>query len=271
MQFLKKLKPDRDFRGILPGLLTVLIFIITTLIAGIEAGLISLFVLAISWFLFSLIAFYRTKNIGYFLMIFYSLCMTFYFALVPRGPFGLSTKNTASAFIVLAVFIIFGLVYLMFTKKYKWRGRDILELAAEPVTTIENGFTPRPHPIGKLDYSKEEILEFAKFASKNLIAMPYIEADRVVLALVKMGREFGFLFTPNNNYQIKTWVAFDNEGGISVNISKEDYFNYKENLSFDKLCESLGNVFKDFFELFRKGEEVRIIDKMNDMKIAFLS
>ena len=270
MNFLKKLKPDRDFTGVLPGLFTVLIFIISTLLFGIEKGLAVITGLAFLWFIFASVAYLRTKNAAYFIVAVYGLCMMFYFALVPKGPYGLQTKQTATAFIVMAVFLMVLLVFLTLTKRFKWRGRDIFELAARPIQSTENGFTGRPHPAGQVDYTEEEILSFTKFVAKNLIALPYKESDRIVFAIVKMGKEFGYLFLPDNDYRSKTWVAFDNDGNISVQISKEDYLNYKEDLSFDELCVSLGNVFKEFFELYRKGDTVRIIDRMNEMKIAVL-
>ena len=271
MHFLKKLKPDRDITGVLPGVLSVLIFLIAVLLFGIEKGLAVITGLAFLWFIFAAIAYFRTKNISYFIVAIYGLCMMFYFALVPKGPYGLQTKQTATAFIVMAVFLMISLIYLAATKRFKWRGREIFELAAKPVKSTENGFTYRPFPAGRLEYSEDELLGFAKFAAKNLIAMPYIESDRIVFAIVKMGKEFGYLFLPENDYKSKTWAAFDKDGNISVQISKEDYLDYKEDLTFDELCVSLGNVFKEFFELYRKGEEVRIIDKMNEMKIAVLS
>ena len=270
MDFFKKLKPDRDITGVLPGVLTALIFVVSVLLFGIKTGLSVITGLAFLWFIFAAIAYLRTKNISYFIVAVYGLCMMFYFALVPRGPYGQPTKETASAFIAIAIFLMALLVFLTLTKRFKWRGRDIFELAAKPIQSTENGFAARPYPAGQLDYTKEELLSFTKFAAKNLIAMPYKETDRIVFAIVKMGKEFGFLFLPDNDYQSKTWVAFDFEGNISVQISKEDYMDYKEDLSFDELCVSLGNVFKDFFELYRKGDEVRIIDRMNEMKIAVL-
>ena len=69
----------------------------------------------------------------------------------------------------------------------------------------------------------------------------------------------------------KSWVAFDYGGTVSAHISKEDYLDFKENLAFDPLCEKLGQQFVEFFEYFRKGEEVRIIDKVNEIKVGYFS
>ncbi|RLD80317.1 MAG: hypothetical protein DRJ10_07600 [Bacteroidetes bacterium] len=65
----------------------------------------------------------------------------------------------------------------------------------------------------------------------------------------------------------KSWVAFSFDGNVSVNISKEDYLDYKEDLAFDQLCKPLSEVMIEFIQLNVKGEQVRIIDKMNNLKI----
>ena len=46
--------------------------------------------------------------------------------------------------------------------------------------------------------------------------------------------------------------------------------NFQEALSFDKLCESLGHLFIEFAELHQRGEGVRIIDRMNALRISIL-
>ena len=82
---------------------------------------------------------------------------------------------------------------------------------------------------------------------------------------------FGFILGLKSDYTDETWVAFDFDGNVSVNISHRDYLNYKEALSFDQLCESLGNLFVGFVEMFHRGEGVRIIDRMNALGIPYFS
>ena len=80
------------------------------------------------------------------------------------------------------------------------------------------------------------------------------------LEWVGMGEEFGRLLGLSGDYRDATWVNFDNDGEVSVHISQNDYLEYREPLAFDKLCASLGQVFIDFFDLYKKGEGVRAID-----------
>jgi hypothetical protein len=153
----------------------------------------------------------------------------------------------------------------------KWRGREILELAATPIEETGNGYTARPLPVGKTEYSKMDVTAFAGFAAKHLIAVPYIEKESVVFVPIMMGREFSYVLGLQPDYAKGTWVSFDFNGNVSVNISRDDYLTYKENLSFDQLCKSLGDLFIDFFELFKRGESVRIIDRMDALGLSAFS
>jgi hypothetical protein len=86
-----------------------------------------------------------------------------------------------------------------------------------------------------------------------------------------MSKGYRYLLLSNYDYSEDTWVAFDYDGNVTVNISKEDYYEYRENLSFDELCESLGNLFTEFLEMYKSGKGVRIIDRLNDLKICIFT
>jgi hypothetical protein len=64
-----------------------------------------------------------------------------------------------------------------------------------------------------------------------------------------------------------TWIAIDYDGNITVNISEEDYLLFKMDLDFDQLCQSLGDIFQEFLELSKQGQESRIIDRMNALRL----
>jgi hypothetical protein len=86
-----------------------------------------------------------------------------------------------------------------------------------------------------------------------------------------MGEEFGRLLGLSGDYRDATWINFDAEGNVSVHIAQKDYLDYREPLAFDQLCASLGQLFIDFFELFKKGEGIRVIDRMDDLRLPVLS
>ncbi len=93
----------------------------------------------------------------------------------------------------------------------------------------------------------------------------------MVFVPVRMGREYGALFAPGRDYESDTWVAFGDDGGVTVNISEADYLAYRDDLDFDRLCQSLADVFLDFFEMHRKGQDARIIDRLDAMGVGIFS
>lgn len=174
-------------------------------------------------------------------------------------------KPLITALMGIFFFTLFLNVSMFVSKKVKWRKREILELAAHPVEDAKNGFTARPKPAGKAEFSREDILGFARFLAKNLIAIPYVEKDRVVLVIPK--NRLKHIFNLKNDCSNETYISFAYNGNVTVNITKQDYLQYKDALAFDQLIDSMGNLFVEFLELFKKGEAVRIIDKMNDLKL----
>jgi len=176
-----------------------------------------------------------------------------------------------AAYMSGVVFFGFLIVSLALTRRLKWRGREIFELAAESVEENDNGYTSRPRPVGKVEYSPSQVRAFARFCSRHLIALPYVTSKNISLVPVKMGDEFGRLLGLSGDYRDATWVTFDMDGEVSVHIAKMDYLDYREPLAFDPLCNSLGQLFIDFIELFEKGESIRIIDRMNDLNMGIFS
>jgi hypothetical protein len=163
------------------------------------------------------------------------------------------------------------LLYLVFTRRAKWKGRELFELASMETHVDPDGFTARPMPAGKAEYSREELEGFADYLSKNLIAMPFNEGNMILFVPVKGGDEFRFLFNPSGFREKRTWIAFDYNGNITVNISRMDYIGFKDELSFDQLCENFGKLFTDFMGYYKKGEAGRIIDRLNELKLNITS
>ena len=137
---------------------------------------------------------------------------------------------------------------------------ELLETAALPIKNITNGYTERPYPAGKSKYKKEEIIKFAQYLNKNLIATSFIEKDKVIL--VFSGGHFMYIPKLKPNLQKVTHVNFDYRGNLSVFIAKKDYQKYKDELTFDELCNSLGNIILQFLEYFKQGEGERILEKI---------
>ncbi len=133
-----------------------------------------------------------------------------------------------------------------------------------PVSDTTNGFTGRPMHTGKLSYSQIELRAFAEFALRNLIAIPYFEENRIVFSLDhSLSRVVGL----EQDYSQASWISFDYDGNVTSNISSKDYLKYKDSFAFDSLCMNLGDLFAGFMKKFLKGEGIRVIDKLNELRL----
>lgn len=273
MSLIRKLKPDRNITGAVVPLSMLPIVGIASLVFGLPTGLIVLTGILWAFSLFYLYVFIRTRNIPQLFLCAYAAFLGFMMYVANTYIRMGIDKNMEFKLAYSLSVVFFGalLIYLVMTRKLKWRGREIFELAAEPVDDIGDGYTSRPRPVGKVEYSPQQMRTFARFAARNLIALPYTTSTHITLVLIKMGDEYGRLLGLIGDYRDATWVDFDADGEVSVHIAQKDYLDYRESLSFDQLCTSLGQVFIDFLDLYSKGEGVRVIDRMDDLRIGVFS
>ena len=188
MQNTDKLGEDRDITGLVPALVSLVLIAVVWLMFGAETAFKFTLLVFCFFALMALIAYLRTRSIGYMASTFYLLACSLMLAV--KTGFIPGDKSVAPAFAILLMVSIIFLVFMLLTRQMKWRGRDILELAAQPVDEVVEGYTARPHPAGKAEYTRNEIMDFANFARRKLIAWTFVERDRVVFSLVKMGNEF---------------------------------------------------------------------------------
>jgi len=251
-----KLKPNSPFWITLGVALIAMLLLIILFSTGFISEKTFQFGVSIILFVASLhhfVLFMRTKNSGFFIfMLFYfNISMLQLILAIDYDPMKIPLIIT-----IIPLIILF--FYTLFSKKTTIHYKKILELAAKPVDDTANGFTQRPYPAGEATYTREEIIGFAKYLNKRLISISYIEKNRVVLVIA--GNELKYLWTYRPCYQKDTYVSFDFSGNISAQIANSDYTKYKDELTFDKLCESLGDLFKTFLDFYQKGERDKIVD-----------
>ena len=263
----KKLKPGHRVRNIFLSFTALVVFTYILLIIRSLYGADVVFLLGtLAPFYFtvwSIFLLFRTMNKYFMVPV---LSGVFYIAANLFRVF--YSESLAEYFLIATLFFLAILVYIVLTRKIKFRGREILELAAQPVNEEADGFTARPYVSGEAYFTVAEMEHFSQFLLRHLIAIPYLECNRTVLQL-----EFSLwhLLKLNQNYSEKTYVSFGNEGTIVVNISKNYYTKYKDELTFDKLCASLADLFKAFLELHKKGAEAQIITRMNELRESVIS
>ena len=268
-----KLKPDRSIGGWIVPLAMLAVFGIGLLVLGYRRGMFVLAGLILLYALYSLYIFIRTGNIEHLVVCAFQVFLATMASYLPTyvGTNRIEPPAGVAAFLMGLVFFGVLIVFLTVTKRLKWRGREILELAAEPVEETGDGYTPRPRPVGRVDFGKREILAFARFCARHLVAIVYASPRQVLFVPVRMGQEYTFVFRPGVAHPDSTWISFDFDGDVSVHVAEKDYLDYMEPLAFDKLCESLGRLFIEFAELHRRGEGVRIIDRMNALRLSPLT
>jgi hypothetical protein len=270
----QKIKKDYSITGLVPAIVTLLLFFLSLFLWGPSTGFLVLGYTILFIGLLVLYTYLRTRHFG-------SLISTLY--LFSFGGFLLSIAPhiiehqrfefpaLSKILVVVTIFFFYWMMYLNFTRKLKWRGRDILELAAQNVHETSGVHTNRPMPTGNVSYSRIELEAFADFFQRKLLGLCYKESERMVFMPLKYKNEFMAIFSSRFAYMDKSWVAISYDGQVSVNISKKDYFEYKENLAFEELCYGLSDVILEFIDLYLEGSEVRIIDKMDELKISIFA
>jgi len=155
--------------------------------------------------------------------------------------------------LVTVIFLIFTLPVIVRQEKLDRRARFLLRLAADSVNETGDGFTARPYSAGTVEYTRDEIIGFGRFMDgKNIVKACIDEAG------VRLTFSLGISpLTQPDTSQI-SHVSFDFDGAMAVHISAYDYRQYKDRLTFDRLCAALGGVMKRFLDYYRHGREDRI-------------
>ena len=267
----RKLKQDRSIGGLIIPMGVILSVVLSMFFFGPATGFIVLAAIFWAAALYSLYIIVRTGNSGHLAIFLFQSFAGLMSFLAPDYMFDGDFQTWKFAWILGVVPFGMLIIYLAFTKRIKWRGSEIFELAAESVEETGNGYTPRPRPVGRVEFSKQEIMAFARFCARNLIAAVYVSPRQVTFVPVKMGSEYTFMFRSGGAHQETTWISFDFDGDVSVHIAQKDYLDYRESLAFDKLCESLGQLFIEFAGMHQRGEGVRIIDRMDALRMSYFA
>ena len=273
---MRKLKPDRGIQGLVPAIVSLVFFFLIFILSNLRVAFDALGYLMILYsFAFGFWSFYKSGNYYMLISAFYLLFLggVMLFIDVPKDLNGPAPEFSNEFKVVLLFFYLFmfWLFYGLITKRFKYRGREVLELAAWDVEEGPESYTERPRPAGVVDYSKYDIIDFTNYLKRIMVGMTYLEGNRMLIVPVKQGDEFAPLYNPNFNYLERTWISFDFDGQVSVHISRKDYLDYKEDLAFDHLCESLGQLMITFADFYMRGDKVRILDRLNSVKIGLFS
>jgi hypothetical protein len=134
---------------------------------------------------------------------------------------------------------------------------QIFKTAAKPVISSGNGFTSRPFYAGNAEYSKEQITGFSQYLEGQMIVYPVYSETGVFLTF-SMGKS---PVAVKESSEI-SYITFENTGKIIVHIAFKDYKKFRKQLTFDHLCESLGDLFKRFLNYYVHNQESRILSEL---------
>ena len=267
MFFERKTKPKTILRQILFPIGSIIIWLTVFVLAGPGPSFYTLGGLYLLIVPYPFIIYIRTRNNGYLAVTGFILAACLMMISVPPAIADKSSLGLTPLLMVIMYILMLVVGYLTINRKLRWRGEEVFELAAMPVEDIGDSFSARPRPAGKVPVSKTEMIRFVEFMTKNLIAFAFREENRVVFVLTLPGNDLPYLLGTKKDYLEDTWVAIDYEGNITVNITEEDYLLFKMDLDFDQLCQSLGDLFREFLELSKQGQDSRIIDRMNALRL----
>jgi hypothetical protein len=270
---MNKLRPDRSITGFLPAIIVLMAFFISLIYFGMTTAYnvigLGFWVVGI----IQMIIYTKTRNTGYLISTIYVVLVgIFVFSLdIEALQNGQRLSNTSALLGVICLFLMGWLLYMLATRQIKWKGRAVFELAARRVNEVSNGFTERPKPAGKADYTIDEVQGFSQFMARTLVCLPYFDSSKLYLIPVPQGKEMGMALGPGYKLLNRSWVSFDEYGDVTVHIAKSDYMNYRDTLSFDQLCDSLGCVLIEFLELYKRGEGVMIINRLDSIRSGIFS
>ena len=215
------------------------------------------------FFIYSVVSgllFLRTLNTGYLIRGLLFVFLTAFTLLY----FFLGNHLLTWAMGAMSVLLLVWLVIMVLVREFKWRNLLVLELAAQPVEDVSEGYSMRPMPAAKLRYTWKQLLGFGRFIQRNLVAVAYYEKDKVIFSLSRNRLRMIFF---SRDYINGTWVAFDRGGTVSVHISRDDYAQFRESYAFDQLSNSLGHIFGEFYGLYEQGREQDITRKLDSMRL----
>jgi hypothetical protein len=163
---------------------------------------------------------------------------------------------------LMILLILLPLMGPVILKAYKLElsARRLFRTAAQMVSTSKDGFTSRPYHAGNVEYSKEQIIGFTQYLSGQMIVHPVFTETGVYLTL-SMGKSPLSIHDPTEI----SYIAFESTGNITVHIASLDYKKFSKELTFDRLCESLSDVFKRFMAYYKDGHEMRIITELKSV------
>jgi len=184
------------------------------------------------------------------------LCFQAPFA-IPSYGISLFKATYAITFLILVLFVIINWNALYGQERFEINSRRLFRLAAELIRDTSGGFTERPYSAGKITFTTDELMGFARFMNGKYVAKTIHLGNNICFAF-SMNRSLVNLEDPKE----VSHVVIEYNGNISVTVSEKDYRDYIDRFSFDQVCSSMAAIFERFLEYYKQGLENRIITEL---------
>ncbi len=164
-------------------------------------------------------------------------------------------------FIMIILFVLINWNSFYSHEKFELNSRKLFRLASERINQTDNGYTERPFSGGRVECTKDELLGFTRFLQGNYIVRVFYYETYVCLSF-SMNKS---LVVINEGREV-SHVIIGYDGSMTVKVADKDYGDYREKLSFDKLCASLADIFSRFLDYYKSGLEQRIVTELKSAR-----
>lgn len=157
-------------------------------------------------------------------------------------------------FILIILFILINWNSFYTHERFETNSRRLFRLASERIFQTDDGYTGRTFSGGKIECTRDELLEFVRYLHGNYIIRPFYYENQVCLT-----------FSMNNSLLVikeereVSHAIIGYDGNLTIKVAEKDYRDYRERLSFNQLCISLTEIVVRFMDYYQKGLESRIM------------
>ena len=160
-------------------------------------------------------------------------------------------------------------------RKKKWKDSSLyLKKISKDISSFENGYTPRPYSI-KTSINFDDSKSFIEFSRSYVI---FLERNYLINGRLFF-QDFFYLFITNNfkkdffgriknfclfrgNITNQSWIKINKSGEIQILLSKKDYKEFTQPVSYHEVCSNLGSKFHQSIKLFLSNDLQRSLNSL---------
>jgi hypothetical protein len=174
---------------------------------------------------------------------------------------GILTFTYFASLLTIVLVIIVNWKAIYSHERFEINSRRLFRLASERIISTDDGFTTRPYTGTRVECTREGLMGLSRYLEANYIVRPFYH-DTMISFAFSMNKSLVVIDDAKEVSNVT--ISFD--GNITVSISDKDYRDYRQHLSFDRLCQALSDVFRRFIDYYSKGLESRIMAELKSAR-----